>query len=109
MPELIGRLAQEQIVDFLTMHRIVHGLTLREVGEACSPPVAASTVMRYERRESAPTLDGMSAWAKALGFELEISLRARGSVEREPRKGRWHPTPAALAELRELAEEGDDA
>ena len=102
MAELIGRLAQEQIVDFLTMHRIVHGLTLREVGEACSPPIAASTVMRYERRESAPTLDGMSAWAKALGFELEVSLRARGLV-----KGRWHPTPAALDELRELAEEGE--
>lgn len=70
-------MTQEQIVDFLTMHRIVHGLTLREVGDACRPPIAASTVMRYERRETTPTLDALAAWAAALGYELETNLKAR--------------------------------
>lgn len=74
-------MTQEQIVDFLTMHRIVHGLTLREVGEACRPPIAASTVMRYEKRETTPTLDALAAWTAALGFTLEVNLTARASGE----------------------------
>lgn len=74
-------MTQEQIVDFLTMHRIVHGLTLREVGEAATPPIAASTVMRYERRETTPTLDGLAAWGAALGFDLEVNLKARAAGE----------------------------
>lgn len=76
-PERDGRVTQEQIVDYLTMHRIVHGLTLRDVAEACTPPLAASTVMRYERRETTPTLEALAAWAGALGFELHVSLGAR--------------------------------
>jgi len=85
MGESVGRLTQEQVIDFLTMHRIVHGLTLREVAEACTPEIAASTVMRYERRESTPTLDGLAAWAGALGFELDVSLKPR--VAAPPEEG----------------------
>lgn len=70
-------MTHDQIVEFLTMHRIVHGLTLREVAEAASPPMSASTIMRYERRESSPQLDVLAAWADALGFDLEIQLRSR--------------------------------
>ena len=83
MDESAGDLAQEKIVDFLTMHRIVHGLTLRDVGEACRPELAASTVMRYERRETTPSLDALNAWAGALGFELHVSLRPRGAAPAE--------------------------
>lgn len=57
----------DQIVEFLTMHRIVHGLTLREVGEACKPPIAPSTIMRWERRESSPHFEALVLWADALG------------------------------------------
>lgn len=79
-----GRLTQERIVDFLTMHRIAHGLTLRDIGEACSPPLSPSTVMRYERRETVPTLDVLAVWAGALGFDLAVSLKARPPVAEEP-------------------------
>lgn len=64
-------------MDFLAMHRIAHGLTLRDVAEATVPPLAASTVMRYERRDTTPTLDALAAWAAALGFDLEVTLKAR--------------------------------
>lgn len=86
--EPVAPLTQGRIVDFLTMHRIVHGLTLRDVAEACSPPIAASTVMRYERRESTPTLDGLATWATALGFDLEVSLKAREPATQPTHPGR---------------------
>jgi transcriptional regulator with XRE-family HTH domain len=74
-----GRWTQEGIVHFLTMHRIAHGLTLRDVAEACSPAIAASTVMRYERQETTPTWDALAAWAGAMGFDLEVSLKAHAA------------------------------